>query len=140
MGRRNNPFSYQIDYDKALAEDEVAIAYWTKIIEAKLFAEQPGDRIIDVVVCCGGWERLGLTRQDALDLRDEFEYREADLPGDIPSSDSECYRNANKVYDEHLEPLDGHGQAPTEATAKKELKRAKAALARHRRNKEKYGG
>lgn len=141
MARRSKGFGYAINYDRAIAEDEAAIALWTKFIEAKLFAEKPGDAVLDVIVCRGGWERLGLTRQDALDLRDEFEYAESDFPGDNLATDKESYANANRVFDTVIGPLVGTrwDPAPTEAAAKAALKRAKASLSRHRRNKEKYG-
>lgn len=136
--RHNNPWARLIDYDKAIAEDERQIASYTMLIEKGWFVDAElaayGVRLADMAAEDATFAAsCDLSAQDVADLHAYMH----------PAADWHHW---------HLTPQGKRGREisrrlhtlcpdllMTEAATKKALKDVKRSLARHRRNKEKYG-
>lgn len=147
-------WGYSIDYDKEIANDEREISYlsseacraFAAVVEAKHVEGYPyaGQmQTADVLFYAPELhEALGLTKDE---VRAFFVALEADddkiptlygarQPGDWRVGD----KVADRIGPDGLEPLH-RWYVPRETARVDALKKAKARLSRHKRNKEKYG-
>lgn len=146
-------FAYRINYDKEIAADQAEIdrlerclvdhvfyvvppnEHWTAttLLAAELlYAAVPARYAPEYAGAIGSRERMGLTDADvaAVALFEEW-----DIPG-IAAPEGSWYSRAARIqlwlatkYGTWIEP---------EATLRLQLKKARTALARHRRNRAKY--
>jgi hypothetical protein len=125
-------FGYRINYDKAIAEDLRTIEEMTRLLELGLLkpeSERSFYNVSDAVLTRPDLARaLGFTAPE-LAVASETEPEEWPLPWTL-TLERDFDQRCKALYDDYL---------PTEEEAKGWLKKAKADLSRHRRNKKKYG-
>lgn len=132
-----NSWGYAIDYDKAIAEDEKAIAMYERIIAGRWFLPAGQSScflwelaLLDETIAAG----LDLSRADLANLA---AYMEANLP--IADESGRDWYSRGEEIDQRLQEL-CPDMLLTEEKAREALKFHKTRLARHKRNKAKFGG
>lgn len=155
---RAGGWGYKLDYDKEIAADEKLIAQLTRIIESGWF--HPATMIKDGAArdISNYWvgltalvfmdvarvaPQLGLSLADLSDLAYaiDHEFSCPQLDGSVVELPEEVQPGAykrGKVIADRIVAL-WEGDLYPEAMAQKVLKKAKTDLARHKRNKLKYG-
>ena len=144
MARRRNPWARQIDYDKAIAEDERQIASYTLLLDkgwvvdaemaaygvhlASMAAEDP-----TFAVSCD------LSAQDVADLHHYLHPFGDNTPTKtcLPDETAPQWKRGREIF-RRLQAL-CPDLLMTEDATRKALKAAKRNLSRHRRNRERYG-
>jgi hypothetical protein len=159
---KKSPWSFKIDYDKAIAEDEAYIAKLTTCMEKGWYATQitwsdtdgktVTSELMDLADLAlyvpGVAASIPLSLQDLSDMV-AYRTRHSD-----PDYENQIRTGVEKMLGVTLPPesscwyqrgegvvcsLDGFTFLPREAEVKTLLKKAKASLSRHKRNKVKYG-
>lgn len=146
--RKFGPWSYAINYDAEIANDLREIEALTRVVELQLFLPEKwraagftGNLFFLVLDDADAAARLGLSLEDraALALHADRFDAYPELDNVIPKGSS--YRDWYLRGDAARAKLAWYPWTSllTEAQAKEQLKKAKASLARHRRNKTKNG-
>jgi hypothetical protein len=152
---KRSGFAFKIDYEKAIAEDEVEIAWAERSIERGWYRrswphDNPEHGMYDarelhqlVLRCPEVAASAGLSAQDVADFAnslDQFDSAKRHCPSlPEPQPGSRSLLRGDEVARE-LErvTLGGRWLHEDEAAARAALRRAKASRSRHRRNREKY--
>jgi hypothetical protein len=153
---RHGGFGFRIDYDLAIAQDERVIAWAERSVERGWYVRTlryddlalgsyEADELWKLAIYFpDSWTSLGLTGQDvadlasSLDLLDEVR-RHSRIPD--PQSGASGIRRGDAIVAElEVLSLGGMRMYRDEVAARADLRRSKASLARHRRNRDKYGG
>lgn len=154
---KKNPWSFKIDYDKAIAEDERLIALYTNALNKGVFL--PEDcagaswSIVDLLVVNSALaESLGVSRLDLGDLMIFADYDVSNVNtqlvspfhGDLRALYDECaaisgaYRRGAEIY-ARLRAIYPEPYLLTASQLTTSIKRFRTDLARHKRNKLKHG-
>lgn len=156
--RSRHGWGFKLDYDREIKFDEALIVSMTTLIDNGWF--HPTTIVLDGVVidvrsyhyslidlaladAFGTAAKLGLTVDDLGDIARtrHRDHRLHQLDGSVVVTSETATPGAYQRGDKLLERIVSihEGELPDEATAHKILKKAKADLARHKRNKAKYG-
>lgn len=141
-------WGFKIDYDLAIAQDEAWIAWALRSIERGLYRRSVSSldgrwktEIIElhllVLYFRDASTALGYSAQDVADLAAYVDFDVWKLFPELPSEQpGRAGHDRGKAL---LAELSGSFLYPDEETARGDLRRARASLARHRRNRDKYG-
>jgi hypothetical protein len=155
---KNTGWGFKINYVEAIKDDEARIKFALMCLDKALYSrpirrQDPslqamyGDYVVDNIASLVCYfpdvaASLGLTPQDVADFA--F-YADVDAWAMVPSlPESKDYKNGKRVC-QILETLVGHSDLANvrlfkdEADARANLRKARADLARHKRNQIKYG-
>jgi hypothetical protein len=149
VGKTSARWGFKIDYDAAIKDDEFKVAGLERIIELGLYCPEEwksaggGTLFFLVLHSAEAAAKLGLTLEDRVALAVE-----SDRLGDYPELAAaypqdaifaDWYRRGDAV----AKSLAWHPWSSllaSEEAAKTLLKKCKASLSRHKRNKAKFGG
>jgi len=148
---RDRGWGFAIDYDRALAEDEVAIAWAERSIQRGWYRRSRLSRdgsfeiehmqLLDLIL----YHRdvaatAGYSPQDVADLSAYCEVDVWELYPDLPAEQPgrPGHERGRQLLAE-IEALSGGWLYRDEAAARAGLRRARASRARHLRNRDKYG-
>jgi hypothetical protein len=148
--RSSSGWGFKIDYDRAIADDDLLISHAQRSIDRGWYRRSiqstDGTWVLEVVDL---WQLIlyfrdvadaaGYSAQDVSDLAGYLEVDVWKLHPDLPDcrSSREGYLRGKSIMDE-IQPMEGM-LYQDEVSARAGLRRAKASRARHVRNREKYG-